>query len=119
MAVLTWPTTLPQVPQKGYSESVGVNVIRTSTDLGPAKQRTRGRRPSELTVSFIMTTAEVAVLESFVHEDTRGSKRFKFKHPRTQAVMDMRIVPNNSELYQLQYLAPGYWTVNMKLEVLP
>ena len=55
---IAWPATLPQVPQKGFQETVGVNIIRSQTDAGPAKQRRRASRPNEMTLSFIMTTAQ-------------------------------------------------------------
>jgi hypothetical protein len=58
MTVLTWPTTLPKSPQQGFQESIGVSVIRTATDAGPAKQRRRARRPSTIDLSFILTTAQ-------------------------------------------------------------
>ena len=47
---IAWPASLPQVPQKGFTESVGINVIRSATDAGPAKQRRRAARPNELSV---------------------------------------------------------------------
>ena len=31
----TWPNTLPQSPQKGFTESIGALVIRTPMDAGP------------------------------------------------------------------------------------
>jgi hypothetical protein len=114
-----WPPTLPQVPQKGYSESVGIYVVRSQTDLGPAKQRVRGKKPSELNLSFIMTTEQTEDLEDFVKNIIRGVSRFQFTHPRTLLPVDVRIISNNGEFYQLQYLAPGYWTTNLKFEVLP
>ena len=119
MAVLSWPSTLPQVPQKGFTESVGIGVVRSQTDSGPAKQRPRGRKPSELNLSFILTTAQTEILESFIKTDLRGVSRFTFPHPRTNQTVDVRLVPNSGEFYQLQYLAPGYWTTSMKFEVLP
>lgn len=116
---IPWPSTLPQVPQKGFTESVGVVVIRSQTDLGPAKQRPRGRRPSELNLSFIMTTEQTETLEMFIKDTISGVMPFTFTHPRTGNTVDVRIVSSNGEFYQLQYLAPGYWSVSLKFEVLP
>jgi hypothetical protein len=122
MAIPTWPTAgnFPQSPQKGFSESIGVNVIRTQTDMGPAKQRRRSKRPSTMDVSFILTTAQTQTLETFINNDLQGVNRFKFTHPRLYTQIDVRIVPqSDGEFFKLQYLAPGYWQTSLKLEVLP
>ena len=118
-----WPPVLPQVPQKGYSESGGANILSTTMNSGPAKRRYRGKKPQILSVSFLMTTAEVAALETFVLGPSaiRGVARFGFPHPRTGTVVEVRILPEGNEggLYNISYTAPGYYTVSMKLEVLP
>ena len=119
MTVLSWPSGLPQVPQRGFTESVGISVVRSQTEIGPAKQRVRGRKPSELSLSFILTTAQTQTLETFVKDTIKGVSRFQFTHPRTQATVNVRIIPQSGEFFQLQYLAPGFWTTNMKFEVLP
>jgi hypothetical protein len=122
MAVVSWPSTnsFPQVPQKGFTESVGVNVIRSQTDAGPAKQRVRGRRPTTMQLSFIMTDQHATMLETFVKDTIRGTKRFNFTHPRLQTQVEVRIVPQqDGEFYRLQYLAPGYWQTSINFEVLP
>jgi len=121
MAVITWPTTLPQVPQKGFQETVGINILRSQTDAGPAKQRRRASRPNEMTLSFIMTTAECDILETFVKDTIKGVSRFTFPHPRKLGTnIDARIIPGGSgEFFTLQYLAPGFWTTSLKLEVMP
>lgn len=122
MAIPSWPTAdnFPQVPQKGFTESVGINIIRSQTDAGPAKQRVRSRKPSTMQLSFIMTTAQAAILETFVKDTVRGTKRFNFLHPRTNATVEVRIVPQGEgDFYQLQYLAPGYWQTQINFEILP
>ena len=53
-----WEPTLPQVPQKGFSESIGALILRTPMDAGPAKQRYRGRRSNTMQLTFIMTTQQ-------------------------------------------------------------
>ena len=68
MAIILWPSTLPQSPQKGFQETVGINVVRSQTDAGPAKQRKRFSRPGEMTLSFIMTTAQTQILETFIQD---------------------------------------------------
>jgi hypothetical protein len=122
MAVISWPTAndFPQSPQKGFSESIGLNVIRSPMDAGPAKQRRRSQRPSPMDVSFILTTAQTQTLENFVLNELEGVRRFNFLHPRLNTTVEVRIVPQSEgELFSLQYMAPGYWQASLKLEILP
>lgn len=119
MPVSIWPANLPQVPQKGFTESLGLNIIKSQPDLGPSKQRRRGVTPSTMDVSFILTTEETEILQSFVFTELSGTKRFKFNHPRTLQDVEVRIVSQGSDLYKIQYLAPGYWTISMQFEILP
>ena len=115
-----WPATLPQVVQKGYTETGGVLVLRTSMDAGPAKQRRRGARTQTLQVSFLMTTDQVTALKTFVEDTLRGTSRFGFTHPRTNEVVEVRIVPQqDGAMYSVQYVAPNYYTVPITLEILP
>ena len=126
MAVLPWPATLPQVPQKGFTESIGINVIRSATDAGPAKQRRRASRPSQLNVNFLMTTAQTQTLEAFIKNlptatlplipGISGTNRFTFPHPRILGTtIEVRIVPgSDGEFFNLQYMAPGYWSTSLK-----
>jgi len=118
--VYSWPTSLPQTPQKGYSETGGALIMRTSMDAGVAKQRRRGRSPSQLNTSFIFTTAQVTTLELFVKNTIKGVARFGFPHPRTKTTEEVRIIPQgDGTLYNITYLAPEYWTITLTLEVLP
>lgn len=120
MAVPTWPATLPQSPQKDFTENVGINIIRSSMDSGPAKQRLRSRRPTTMTLSFIMTTAQTQTLESFINTDLLGVKRFNFTHPRLGTTVECRLVPQGEgQFFSLQYRAPGYWQTNLQFEILP
>jgi len=115
-----WPASLPQSPQKGFVETGGVLILRTPMDSGPAKQRRRGQRPQGLQVTFIMTTAQTQTLETFVQDTLQGTARFGFKHPRLNTTIETRIVPQaEGQLYSFTYLAPGYWTVSLQLEILP
>ena len=122
MAIPQWPTAgnFPQSPQKGFVESVGVNVIRSPMDAGPAKQRRRSQRPSTMDLSFILTTAQTQTLENFVQNTLEGVRRFGFLHPRLNTQVEVRIVPQSEgEFFRLQYLAPGYWQTSLKFEILP
>jgi len=116
----SWPATLPQSPQKGFTETGGVMIIRTPMDSGPAKQRRRGVATKSMDLSFIMTSAQVVTLQNFVENTILGTARFGFTHPRTNTIVETRIVPQgDGVLYNLTYLAPGYWTVATKFEILP
>ena len=116
-----WPTGLPQVPQKGYTEDKGLILIKTPMDSGPAKIRKRGKRPDMLNVSFIMTNAQVVILQNFVENTIQGTARFGFPHPRlSPAIAEVRIVPQGEGvMYNMSYLAPNYYTVTMQLEIMP
>jgi hypothetical protein len=115
-----WPVTLPQKPNVNYSETSGTLIIRTSTDAGPAKMRRRGARTNTLQVSFEMSTAQVEILREFTEDTLKGVTRFGFTHPRTNEIVEVRIVPQqDGELYSINYILPEYWRVNMQLEVLP
>ena len=116
----TWPSTLPQSPQKGFTESIGALIIRTPMDAGPAKERYRGKRSNTLQVSFVMTTAQVATLETWIVDTLRGTARFGFTHPRKGTIVETRIVPQgDGELFKTSYLAPGYWNIALTFEILP
>lgn len=123
MAIPSWPTAnnFPQVPQKGFTESIGINIVRSQPDAGPAKQRVRARRPDTMQLSFILTTAECDTLESFIKNTLRGTKRFLFPHPRKLGTnVEARIVPQqDGQFFELQYLAPGFWQTQLTFEVLP
>lgn len=115
-----WPASLPQVPQKGYSEDIGLNVLRTPMDSGPAKMRRRAKKPDTLNVSFLLTTTQAESLKSFVLDTLQGVARFGFPHPRTNQTVEARIIPSQDGIYyKLQYAAPGYYSASMQLEILP
>lgn len=117
----TWAGTgLPENPQKGFSETGGVLVLRTPTDQGPAKMRYRGVKPQVMNLTFMMTSAQVSILESFVKNTLKGTARFGFKHPRLYTMVEVRMIPQGSgDYYNLTYTAPGYWNVTLQLEILP
>jgi hypothetical protein len=121
MTIPAWSAQqLPQVPQKGFSESIGLNVIRSPMDAGPSKMRRRAAGVNTMDLSFIMTTAQCTTLENFIKNTLLGVKRFTFPHPRTNTNVEVRIVPSgDGEFFKLQYLAPGYWNTSLKFEILP
>ena len=119
-ASYTWPPTLPQQVERGFSETVGLNVLRTPMDAGPAKIRRRSVRPETLSVTFLFTTAQVATLESFIFDTIKGVYRFEFTHPRKRITVETRIVPtSDGQYFTATYRAPGYWGIALQLEILP
>lgn len=116
----TWPTGLPQAPTSIFQETGGVLVLRTPMDKGPAKQRRLGVMTKPMQVQFVMTTAQVATLQTFVEDTIKGVYRFAFPHPRTGSTIEARIVPNEEGmLYTVAYFTPGSFTVSMTIEELP
>jgi hypothetical protein len=115
--LFVWPPSLPQTVQKGYTESIGFNILRTPMDSGPAKMRFRGKKPDTLKVSFIMTDAQVSTLNSFIEETIRGVSRFEFPHPRL-GTKEVRMVPSQEgNMYSLEYLEQGFYKVSIDLEI--
>jgi len=120
MSIPSWPTTLPQVPQKGYTEEIGAIIIKTPMDSGPAKMRRRSNKPTVLNLSFIMTTEQVALLDNFIENTIAYTIRFEFTHPRTGIQEECRFMPQGEgTMYNISYLAPGYYTVSTQFEVMP
>jgi hypothetical protein len=120
MSVIYWPPGVPNVPQKGYTEDRGVNLVVTPMDAGPAKVRKRSNKPAVLNMSFIMTTAQLATLDDWIINTINYVSRFKFTHPRTNQSVDCRFMPQSSgNVYTTNYLAPGYYTISVQLEVMP
>jgi len=113
-----WPPALPQSPQKGFSEASNSKVIRTPMDSGIAKQRLRFKLPNVLQLTFIMTTEQVATLETFVYDTIKCSSRFGFLHPRTGVVSEVRLVPSENSMYYIEHIAPGFYSVKLSIEVL-
>lgn len=116
---------LPSYPEKTFTESRGVNILRTPTDMGPGKQRKRGNRANIMQVQYMLTKTQVDTLDTFLNTTLGGVNRFNFPHPRlssgtTLVLTEVRVVPqSNGELFNIQYLAPDYYKVSLTLEILP
>ena len=119
MSIPAWEATLPQeVLVDGYSESMADNRLRTSMDVGPAKQRRRsaaGARP--VTWSPKMTTAQLETFKTFYNSTLlNGTLRFSFTEPVDGATaIEMRFV----DVPSWSAIEPGLYRVDMKLEILP
>jgi hypothetical protein len=115
-----WPVSLPQAPRREYGEDFGVLTLRTPMDKGPAKMRRIGARPDTMSLSFFMTTAQVAALRTFVASTLKGTARFGFPHPRTGVQVEARFVPQSDNKYfDTSFVSAGRWDVSMVLEILP
>lgn len=98
MAAYSWPLELPQIPEKGYSESIGVNLSRNSVDSGASKLRFIGSRPDEISLSYFMTLAQVELLDTFINSTLRVTAPFDFPHARRKGY---NIVPLTSGSYDI------------------
>jgi hypothetical protein len=117
---VSWPLALPQIPLSNYSETIGVIVIRTQTDLGPAKQRRRAQRPDILSLTFNMSTTQCETLRAFVQDTLRGTMRFGFTHPRKLTVVEARIIPQgDGQMYTISYILPDFYQIALNMEILP
>jgi hypothetical protein len=116
----TWPLSLPQLPDTNYTETGGVNIIRTATDAGPAKQRKRGNKPQVLQLTFTMSNTQVPIFEDFVKNTLQGVARFGYTHPRLLTVVEARIIPQSQgDLYTISYISPVRYSVQLSMEILP
>ena len=119
MATYTWPVTLP-APRAGYQESGGALVLSTPTDKGPAKRRFRGKRPSQLSLTFQLTSAQIDTLQTFVESTIGGALPFNFTHPRTGAAVECRLLPtDDGGMWQASYLSNNKYQVTCRMEVMP
>lgn len=79
-----WPETIPALPlQEGFSETLRNVVIRTQTDSGPAKTRSRYTAgPKNYTMQFILTQTEKTALNTFFDTTlVNGSTSFTYTNP--------------------------------------
>lgn len=116
---VTWPSTLPPMPLSNYSETLGIQTIRTSPDLGPSKLRRRASRPDQVQVTYNMSSLQVETLRTFVQDTLRGTIRFGWTHPRKGSVVEARFVPSGDQYFTVSYIAPDYWAVSFTLEIMP
>jgi hypothetical protein len=120
MAAYTFPATLPQFVTTSYAESSGVITLVTPMDMGSAKMRRRGTKPTTFDVSFVMDNTQIATLDNFIKTTIKGTARFDFPHPRTRATIEVRFIPNSDgTYYNIGYLGVEHYTISMKLEQMP
>ncbi len=96
-----WPPTLPEyVLQTGYEEGFASTVIRTPTDTGPQKRRSRGSAAAiPMTLQFLFSSDELNTFIAFYNDDlVRGALSFTKPHPRglgtlSYAITDKKLPP--------------------------
>ena len=112
-----WPSGLPQRPlAEGFTESAVPSVVRTDMDVGPAKMRRRYTAEVRVySMGLLLTTAQVATLETFYVTTLGCVEPFDWIDHRTNAAASYRFrsPPSYSEA------GPGYWRATLDLEVLP
>lgn len=128
MAGATWPLTLPQSPLlSGYTETMPSTLLRSDTDTGPAKVRRRGNaKPVVVQASYILSTEQVELLDTFVYETIGGGARcFDWPRPRFKAqngrYVRARLMPSSDGLYNRSVIdgTSDFWNVTLSLEIFP
>ncbi len=122
MAVPVWPATLPQTPLRaGYSWSKGANVLNSKMDAGISKRRVRSKRAEVITVSYMLSGAQVDRLNQFFELELGWVGRFKYPISCDgKTVVDVRAVENNGEFFRYSPTeAYDLWNVSLTLEVYP
>jgi hypothetical protein len=112
-----WPSEFPAALVDGFRETVPDNTLRSDMDQGPAKVRQRFTAAvRRLTVSYLLSKAQVASLETFYNQIlSGGSLRFDYIHPRSGASVSCRF--RQPPVYN--GMNGKYFRVNVELEVLP
>jgi len=118
-ASYTWPGSLPASPLTDYVEERNLNILYTPMDAGPAKMRRRSTLPDTLSVNYILTAEQVAILDTFVFTTLAGIARFNYNHPRTGVAEEVRIVPQGEAMYRVSYESKDLYKVSLTLQVLP
>lgn len=117
-----WPLPQYRPLLEGYSESPGVNVIRTDMDAGPAKMRRRYTAvPRPVTACVMVAKSEVATLRAF-YTSTLKSGTLPFDwldFDGDSCTYRFVVKPDDPGITWESSSPPGLWKVSMKLEVMP
>jgi hypothetical protein len=118
MPAPVWPVSLPQKPLKaGFRETPPNLVVRSQTDVGPAKARRRATAGmTSFDMQFRLSAAQLATLRTFYNFDLQGGAlAFTWTHPVTNAAGSFRIV----QPPEIAPTAGVTWLVGVKMELLP
>ena len=114
----TWPPSVPDaILVDGYGERPPKNSLRTQMDAGPAKVRRRSRAGARpISGAVKMRGEQLEAFDAWFRETLAdGTLRFDWIHPRTRQAVSMRF----SEEPDYKPSEGAWWSVSMKLEVLP
>lgn len=114
----SWPETLPALPlQEGFTETLKDVVLRTQTDIGPAKTRARYTAGVETySMQFLLTLTEKGYLNTFYLTTlVNGSLSFTWTNPSSGVSGTFRFLGPPS------YGAPvgSHIYATLQLELLP
>ena len=115
----TWPTSLPSYfLTDGYSQSLPDGRIRSQTDIGPAKVRTRSTAVAvPLVGRMLMTGTQIGILETFCRVDLLNSTGvFDFTDPVTRTSIKVRF---SESVPAWTHVSGNYFSVQLQLEKLP
>jgi len=114
-----WPATLPQRPLgDGFAETPPNLVVRSQTDVGPAKTRRRATAGvTRLQMAFRLTPAQLTTFRAFLDDDIKGrALSFGWTHPVSGVAGSFRIA--ESPTYEA--IDGGLaWKLNLVMEMLP
>jgi len=89
----TWPTSLPQKPlAESYQEAQESQLVRSSTETGPAKQRRRfTARVDTFSCRFLMDESQVVTFKDFFNNTLEGGAlSYDWEDPRTGNTRNFR-----------------------------
>ena len=120
MPVPDWPAVLPQVLQiANYQRAPGKNLLRSDTDIGPAKQRRRQTAaPEAVRGTLTVTGAQLEALRDFHQTDLGyGALPFHWRDPRdANTILLWRFT---DEPWSESALGGDLFVVSLNLEILP
>lgn len=112
-----WPASLPQrALLADFAEAADTNVIRSDMEFGPGKVRRRYTAEVKVyQVGLMLTTAQVATLETFYDSTLGAVDPFDWLDQRTltAAVYRFRSRP------EYRPVGGGWWRTSLALEKLP
>ncbi len=113
-----WPGTLPPLTEvQAYTETPGVQALRTEMEEGPAKlRRLPAPMPDQLQFQQLYTLTQTQTMDTFYLTTLAGGTlSFDDTHPRTGSSVTFRLIGRP----QYSHLSGSLWTCTFTLEVLP
>ena len=111
-----WPSTLPCPLYEGCQYTPAENVIRSGMDVGTKVRRRFTWVPEEVTFTLRLTTAQVAILQSFVRDTLKDVLPFQW--------VEFRAGPDSVATYRFRQrpsytpVGPGWWDASLQLDLL-